>query len=96
MLQRLLLSLIAAGTLALSGCALSPQQLNPDPVFKGQPVAVGQGQPVVVKVVDGRQSTELGTRGGLYSETSAVTVRSHPLGGIERPVPNGIGIFATR
>ena len=76
MLQRLLLSLIAAGTLALSGCALSPQQLNPDPVFKGQPVAVGQGQPVVVKVVDGRQSTELGTRGGLYSETSAVTVRS--------------------
>lgn len=76
MLQRLLLSLIAAGTLALSGCALSPQQLNPDPVFKGQPVAVGQGQPVVVKVVDGRQSTELGTRGGLYSETSSITVRS--------------------
>ena len=76
MLQRLLLSLIAAGTLALSGCALSPQQLNPDPQFTGQPVAVGQGQPVVVKVVDGRQSTELGTRGGLYSETSAVTVRS--------------------
>lgn len=76
MLQRLLLSLIAAGTLALSGCALSPQQLNPDPLFTGQPVAVGQGQPVVVKVVDGRQSTELGTRGGLYSETSAVTVRS--------------------
>ena len=27
---------------------------------------------------------------------AAVTVRSHPLGGIERPVPNGIGIFATR
>lgn len=76
MFQRVLLSLIAAGTLALSGCALSPQQLNPDPVFKGQPVAVGQGQPVVVKVVDGRQSTELGTRGGLYSETSSITVRS--------------------
>lgn len=76
MFQRVLLSLFAAGTLALSGCALSPQQLNPDPQFKGQPVAVGQGQPVVVKVVDGRQSTELGTRGGLYSETSSITVRS--------------------
>ena len=76
MFQRVLLSLFAAGTLALSGCALSPQQLNPDPQFRGQPVAVGQGQPVVVKVVDGRQSTELGTRGGLYSETSSITVRS--------------------
>ncbi|KAF1057032.1 MAG: hypothetical protein GAK34_00031 [Delftia tsuruhatensis] len=76
MLHRVLLSLVAAGTLALSGCALSPQQLNPDPVYRGQPVAVGQGQPVVVKVVDGRQSTELGTRGGLYSNTSALTVRS--------------------
>lgn len=76
MFQRVLLSLIAAGTLALSGCALSPQQLTPDPVFKGQPVAVGQGQPVVVRVVDGRPTTELGTRGGLYSETSSITVRS--------------------
>lgn len=76
MLHRVLLSLIAAASLALTGCALSPQQLNPDPVFKGPLTAVGQGQPVVVKVVDGRPSTSLGTRGGLYSETSSLTVRS--------------------
>ncbi|MBO3274953.1 YajG family lipoprotein [Pseudomonas schmalbachii] len=76
MLPRLLLSLIAAAGLALSGCALSPQQLNPQPVFKGPITAVGQGQPVVVRVVDGRPNTSLGTRGGLYAETSAITVRS--------------------
>ncbi|MCY1411760.1 hypothetical protein D3C76_636860 [compost metagenome] len=76
MLPRLLLSLIAAAGLALSGCALSPQQLNPQPVFKGPIAAVGQGQPVVVRVVDGRPNTSLGTRGGLYAETSAITVRS--------------------
>ncbi|MNZ61912.1 hypothetical protein D3C78_800160 [compost metagenome] len=76
MLPRLLLSLIAAAGLVLSGCALSPQQLNPQPVFKGPITAVGQGQPVVVRVVDGRPNTSLGTRGGLYAETSAITVRS--------------------
>ncbi|MCY1267913.1 hypothetical protein D3C76_683010 [compost metagenome] len=76
MLHRLLLSLIAAASLAIAGCALSPQQLNPEPVFKGPITAVGQGQPVVVKVVDGRPNTSLGTRGGLYPETSAITVRS--------------------
>ncbi|WP_447746306.1 YajG family lipoprotein [Pseudomonas nicosulfuronedens] len=76
MLPRLLLGFIAAASLTLTGCALSPQQLNPTPEFKGPVAAVGQGQPVVVKVVDGRPSTALGTRGGLYSETSQLTVRS--------------------
>ncbi len=37
---------------------------------------MGQGQPVVVRVVDGRSSPVLGTRGGLYPETSAVSVPS--------------------
>ncbi|MEV8553367.1 phosphodiester glycosidase family protein [Streptomyces glaucescens] len=27
--------------------------------------------------------------------TTAVTVRNHPSGGVERPVPNGIGVFST-
>lgn len=38
--------------------------------------AVGHGQPVVVKVVDGRPGPSLGTRGGLYADTSTLTVRS--------------------
>ncbi|KXE67425.1 YajG family lipoprotein [Pseudomonas aeruginosa] len=76
MLHRLLLSLMTASALVLGGCALSPQQLDPQPVLKGPLTAVGHGQPVVVKVVDGRPGLSLGTRGGLYADTSTLTVRS--------------------
>jgi uncharacterized lipoprotein len=74
MLHRLLSALIVLSGLALAGCGLSPQQLSPQPQFKGAIVAVGQGQPVQVRVVDGRASPVLGTRGGLYPETSTISV----------------------
>ena len=74
MLKRLLFSLAAASALALAGCAHSPQQLDPNPKITDTINPVGQGQPVVVRVVDGRPSATLGTRGGLYPETSAVIV----------------------
>jgi uncharacterized lipoprotein len=76
MLNRLSLGLLAIASLLLTGCALSPQQLSPQPKLKTELVAVGQGQPVVVRVVDQRPSPDLGTRGGLYAETSAVSVPS--------------------
>lgn len=75
MLQRLLLGLIAVVSLVLAGCALSPQQIQPDPKINAPLTAVGRGQPVVVRVADGRSSPSLGTRGGLYPETSSVFVR---------------------
>ncbi|MEG1040464.1 MAG: YajG family lipoprotein [Pseudomonas sp.] len=77
MLQRLLFGLIAVTSLTLAGCAHSPQQLSPQPKLTAQLAPVGHGQPVVVKVVDGRASQTLGTRGGLYPETSAITVTSN-------------------
>ncbi|MGW0187681.1 phosphodiester glycosidase family protein [Streptomyces sp. NPDC003362] len=43
--------------------------------------------------LDGGGSSALVARGP--GET-AVTVRNHPAGGAERPVPNGIGVFSTR
>ena len=76
MLQRLLFGLITVTSLSLVGCAHSPQQLSPEPKLTAQLAPVGHGQPVVVKVVDGRPSPTLGTRGGLYPETSAITVQS--------------------
>nr|WP_145486101.1 MULTISPECIES: phosphodiester glycosidase family protein [Streptomyces] len=42
--------------------------------------------------LDGGGSTEMVTRG---SGAGAVTVRNHPSGGAERPVANGLGVFAT-
>lgn len=75
MKNRALFGLIALLGLSLVGCAHSPQQLRPQPRITAQLAAVGQGQPVVVRVVDGRQSPVLGTRGGLYPETSAISVQ---------------------
>ncbi|MEU0255227.1 phosphodiester glycosidase family protein [Streptomyces sp. NPDC006184] len=42
--------------------------------------------------LDGGGSTELVTRA---AGAGAVSVRNHPSGGAERPVPNGIGVFST-
>ncbi len=75
MMNRALLGLIALFSLALVGCAHSPQQLKPQPRLNAALAAVGQGQPVVVRVADGRSSPNLGTRGGLYPETSAISVQ---------------------
>ncbi|MHC6227341.1 YajG family lipoprotein [Pseudomonas sp. X10] len=79
MLQRLLFGLIAVASLSLVGCAHSPQQLSPQPKLTAQLAPVGHGQPVVVKVVDGRSSQALGTRGGLYPETSTITVSGNDI-----------------
>jgi uncharacterized lipoprotein len=77
MLQRLLFGLIAVASLSLVGCAHSPQQLNPQPKLNAQLAPVGHGQPVVVRVVDGRPSPSLGTRGGMYPETSTISVSAN-------------------
>lgn len=77
MLQRLLFGLMAVATLGLVGCAHSPQQLSPQPKLTAQLNPVGRGQPVVVRVVDGRASQSLGTRGGMYPETSTITVNGN-------------------
>ncbi|WP_044873531.1 YajG family lipoprotein [Pseudomonas sp. LFM046] len=79
MLKRSLLGLLAALSLTLVGCALSPQQLSPQPKLTGPLTPVGQGQPVVVRVADGRPSPVLGTRGGIYADTSAISVQSQDI-----------------
>ncbi|MBC3414323.1 YajG family lipoprotein [Pseudomonas sp. SWRI107] len=77
MLQRLLFGLFAVASLSLAGCAHSPQQLSPQPKLTQQLAPVGHGQAVVVRVVDGRASQSLGTRGGMYPETSTITVNGN-------------------
>src|SRR5690554_1913794 len=74
MLRYLLISIAVLMTGVLTGCGLSPQYLQPEPRFSGQLVTVGTGQPVTVQVTDGRSSTVLGTRGGLYADSSAIRV----------------------
>ena len=72
MLHRLLFGLVAVASLTWWLCPMARNnsahnQLN------GPITAVGQGQPVVVRVADGRPSPVLGT-GVVYPETSAISV----------------------
>lgn len=76
MLRYLFASLAVIASVSLVGCGLSPQYLTPEPRFTGQLRAVGQGQPVVVRVSDARSTQIIGTRGGLYAQSSAITVNS--------------------
>lgn len=75
MLRYIVLGAAVVLTGVLSGCGLSPQYLKPEPRFSGQVSAVGQGQPVTVRVSDGRASAVIGTRGGLYANTSTISVQ---------------------
>ncbi len=74
MLRYLFASAAVIVSLGLVGCGLSPQYLTPEPRFNGQLTKVGQGQPVVVRVSDARSTQVIGTRGGLYAQSSAITV----------------------
>ena len=76
MLRYVFASLAIITSVSLVGCGLSPQYLTPEPRFTGQLTAVGQGQPVVVRVSDARSTQVIGTRGGLYAQSSAITVNS--------------------
>lgn len=76
MLRYVFASLAIITSVSLVGCGLSPQYLTPEPRFTGQLAAVGQGQPVVVRVSDARSTQVIGTRGGLYAQSSAITVNS--------------------
>ncbi|AWM80952.1 hypothetical protein DKL61_11685 [Gammaproteobacteria bacterium ESL0073] len=75
--QRVFIGLIFLGCLA--GCALSPQELKPNPIVGNSLSNVGHGQAVSVNVVDQRPSAIIGTRGGLYSSTSSITVQSNDI-----------------
>ncbi len=77
--QRLTLkSLAMIATLALlSACAQSPQILSVDPKASGGYPRAGNGQAVTLNVVDGRDSSVIGTRAGVDSATSTITVEAN-------------------
>jgi uncharacterized lipoprotein len=58
--------------LILTGCGLSPQVIEIAPSPAPSSENMGNNQPVAVRVVDQREHTQFGTRGGVYSETSLI------------------------
>lgn len=60
----------------LGGCALSPQVVNIAPQASVSGPAYGQGRGVNVEVINKLPSKTLGSRGGVYSETSTITINN--------------------
>lgn len=86
--MRTLLAVIAA--LALAGCALSPQTINVQPLIAVPPSAVGQGRTVSVAVADDRTSTAIGSRGGVYRESSRIEPANDVGEAIRRQLESGM------
>src|SRR5690606_7539973 len=81
---------LAALELILVGCAHSPQPLNVPPTVTTTLSAVARQQPVVVTVRDTRSSPVLGTRGGLYPDTSNLTINPQALNHIRQQVEGAL------
>lgn len=64
---------VTAATL-LAACAQSPQQLTVRPVLAISGEAWGNGQHVLVSAKDQRESRVIGTLGGVYGNTTTITV----------------------
>lgn len=57
-----------------AGCALSPQQVRIKPELNTAVVSVGAQQPINVQVRDHRSTTVIGSRGGVYGDTSTIEI----------------------
>ena len=60
----------------LAGCAMTPQQLELQPVVEARRAALGGGRSIELQVVDNRPTQEFGTRGGVYDKTSLITPKN--------------------
>jgi uncharacterized lipoprotein len=58
----------------ISGCAVSPQSIVINPQVAASGPAYGQGRALVINVDDRRSSGVLGSRGGVYENSSLITI----------------------
>lgn len=82
---------VAGLAVVLAGCAHSPQQLNVKPGVTTPLSQVARQQPVVVTVQDSRSSPVLGTRGGLYPDTSNLTINPQAMEHVRQEVEQALG-----
>jgi uncharacterized lipoprotein len=73
-MKPLLFTLGLGLSLLMGGCAVSPQSivLHPQATLTG-PI-YGQGRELTIKIEDRRSSSVLGTRGGVYENSSVITI----------------------
>ncbi|MEJ6656259.1 MAG: YajG family lipoprotein [Pseudomonas sp.] len=91
MLKRLGFLAVAGLAVVLSGCAHSPQQLNVTPSVTIPLSQVARQQPVVLTVQDSRSSPVMGTRGGLYPDSSNLTISNQAVPHLRQQVEQALG-----
>ena len=64
---------VALVALMLGGCAMSPQQVEVSPKIAVEGGVTNAQSPVSVTVYDDRAGARIGSRGGVYSETSSIS-----------------------
>ncbi len=96
MLKRLGFLVLTALAMALVGCAHSPQQLNVTPTVTIALNQVARQQPVAVTVKDARPSPVLGTRGGLYPDSSNLTISQQAMPHVRQQVEQALGRLGFR
>ncbi len=89
-MSRLISTLIISFSL-LTGCALSPQTIDIYPQAKVSGPAYGQGRQISVEVVDLRANKTLGSRGGIYDDTSTITINNDLSEAVKATATNALG-----
>lgn len=66
--------LISIAVIILSACAYSPQQITVSPRIDIEGESYGNGRAISVSAEDGREQKILGSRGGIYKDSSIITI----------------------
>jgi uncharacterized lipoprotein len=74
----------------LSGCALSPQIIDLYPQVQVSGPAYGQGRQISVEVEDQRASQTLGSRGGVYGNSSTITINNNLTDAVQSAAQNAL------
>lgn len=73
-LRSVTVSVTAVLVVILSGCALSPQLVSIKPDLRVPVASYGNQRDVNVRVEDHRSNSVIGTRGGIYGQTSTIEI----------------------
>jgi uncharacterized lipoprotein len=76
--------------LALSACALSPQTVMISPDLTPPPGQISGTRTVALEIKDDRDSVVIGTRGGLYSDTSTLSTEDDIRPGLGEPLTKAL------
>ena len=81
-----------AVSLLVAACAYSPQQITVNPLINTAAENYGNGRVVKVVVEDGRANKALGSRGGIYKDTSLITISNSLTDAIARAAQANLAV----